>query len=149
MWGGLNLKSSIGKPEKKDLVAGRGRILVMDDEEIIRMVTGQMLKTLGYEVVFAENGEQAVDKYSDAMKSNKPFKAVILDLTIRGGMGGHETIKKLAEIDPDVNAILSSGYTEDPIVSNYMAEGFRAGLSKPYEIEELSNTLDRILNVEK
>lgn len=137
------------KPEKKDLVAGRGRILVMDDEEIIRIVTGQMLKTLGYEVVFAENGEQAVEKYSDAMKSHKPFEAVILDLTIRGGMGGHETIKKLAEIDPDVNAILSSGYTEDPIVSNYMAEGFKAGLSKPYEIEELSNMLDRILNVEK
>ncbi len=137
------------KSVKKDLVTGRGRILVMDDEEIIRMVTGQMLKTLGYQVVFAENGEQAVEKYTDAMKSNKPFEAVILDLTIRGGMGGCETIKKLTEIDPGVVAVLSSGYTEDPIVSNFMDEGFKAGLSKPYEIEELSNMLNRILSVEK
>ena len=138
-----------GKVAKRNLVTGKGSILVMDDEEIIRIVTGQMLRTLGYEVVFAENGEQAVEKYSDAMKSNRPFEAVILDLTIRGGMGGEETIKKLAEIDPGVNAVVSSGYAEDPIVSNYLAEGFKAGLSKPYEIEELSNMLNRILNVKK
>ena len=83
------------------------------------------------------------------MRSNKPFGAVILDLTIRGGMGGEETIKRLTELDPGVVAILSSGYTGDPVVSNYMDEGFKAGLSKPYEIEELSNMLNRILTVEK
>jgi two-component system cell cycle sensor histidine kinase/response regulator CckA len=134
------------KTVKKDLVTGMGRVLVMDDEVIIRVVTGQMLKTLGYEAVFAENGEQAVERYSEAARANRPFDAVILDLTIRGGMGGEETIKKLIEIDPAVKAIVSSGYTEDPIVSNYRAEGFKAGLSKPYEIEELSNTLNRIIN---
>ena len=104
---------------------------------------------LGYEVVFAENGEQAVEQYFDAVRSNKPFGAVILDLTIRGSMGGEETIKRLTELDPGVVAILSSGYTENPVVSNYMDEGFKAGLSKPYEIEELSNMLNRILTVEK
>jgi two-component system cell cycle sensor histidine kinase/response regulator CckA len=135
--------------KKKGLEIGEGRVLVMDDEEIIRVVTGEMLKAIGYEVVFAENGEQAVEKYSEAVKTNRPFDAVILDLTIRGGMGGEETIKKLVEIDPAVTAVVSSGYAEDPIVSNYMAEGFKAGLSKPYDIEELSKTLKRIINMKR
>jgi CheY-like chemotaxis protein len=138
-------KLPAAKAEVEGLLTGKGRILVMDDEEIIRIVTGQMLRTLGYEVVFTENGEQAVEKYSEAIRSNKPFDAVILDLTIRGGMGGQETVKKMIEIDPAIKAIVSSGYTEGPIVSHYMDEGFKARLSKPYEIEELSKTLNRIL----
>ena len=142
---GKKLPSAEAKVKK--LLTGKGKILVMDDEEIIRIVTGQMLKALGYEAAFAENGEQAVEKYSDAQQSNKPFDAVILDLTVRGGMGGHDTVKKLMEMDPDVNAIVSSGYTEDTLMSHYTNAGFKAGLSKPYDIEELSKTLSRIINV--
>lgn len=140
-------KLPAGESGKKDLVTGEGTILVMDDEEIIRIVTGQMLKALGYEAVFVENGEEAVEKYADALRSDRPFDAVILDLTIRGGMGGQETIKKMVEIDPHVKAIVSSGYTDGPIISNYTAEGFKAGLSKPYEIEELSIALNRIIKM--
>jgi len=129
------------KEEGKDIFPDKGRILVMDDEEIIKIVVGQMLKSLGYEYDFAENGEQTVEKYTNAMSAGKIFDAVILDLTVRGGMGGKETIRKLREIDPAVRAIVSSGYSDDPVVANYADFGFKNTLSKPYEIETLSSTL--------
>ena len=128
-----------------DLLSGKGRILVMDDEDIVRMVAGHMMNGLGYEAVFAENGEQALEKYSVAKKAGKPFDAVILDLTIRGGMGGKETVKRMAEIDPSVRAIVSSGYSADDILAHYGDHGFLAVLSKPYQIEELSRVLHEAL----
>jgi CheY-like chemotaxis protein len=100
-----------------------------------------MIKNLGYEADFAENGDQAVEKYSGAMQANNPFDVVILDLTIRGGMGGKETIKKMVEIHPAVKAIVSSGYSEDDILARYRDYGFMAVLSKPYQIEELGRVL--------
>jgi PAS domain S-box-containing protein len=133
------------KEEGKDILPGKGRILVMDDEEIIKIVVGQMLKSLGYEYDFAENGEQTVEKYTKAMSSGEAFDAVILDLTVRGGLGGKETIEKLLEIDPAVRAIVSSGYSDDPVVSNYEDYGFKDTLSKPYEIETLSSILYSVL----
>jgi PAS domain S-box-containing protein len=129
------------KEQEIDLLTGKGRILVMDDEEIVRRVAGHMIKSLGYEVDFAADGEQAVEKYSAAMKSGKLFDAVILDLTVRGGMGGGEAMRKLVAIDAAVRAIVSSGYSGDSILSDYRNYGFKAVLSKPYEIEELSRTL--------
>jgi PAS domain S-box-containing protein len=125
----------------KELFTGKGRILVMDDEEVVRTITGHMLTGLGYEVDFAENGEQAVEKYSAAMKSDRPFHAVILDLTVRGGMGGRETVRQLAAIDPAVRAIVSSGYSSDDILSHYREYGFLAVLTKPFQIEELGLVL--------
>ena len=133
------------KEEGKDILPGKGRILVMDDEEIIKIVVGQMLNTLGYEYEFAENGEQAVEKYSNAMGSGEAFDVVILDLTVRGGMGGKETIRKLIEIDPAVRAIVSSGYSDDPVVANYGDYGFKNTLSKPYELETISSILHSLL----
>jgi len=125
----------------------RGRILIMDDEESIRKILGRMLKKLGYEVDFAENGAQAVEKYQSKFKSKTPYSAIIMDLTIPGNMGGKEAIRKLLKIDPDVKAIVSSGYSSDPIMAEFTKFGFIGVLSKPYTIVELQKTLSRSLNL--
>jgi CheY-like chemotaxis protein len=117
----------------------------MDDEEIVTIVVGQMLKSLGYEFNCVETGEEALEKYADSLRSGEAYDAVILDLTVRGGMGGKETISRMFEIDPQVRAIVSSGYSDDPIVANYRDFGFKGVLSKPYEIERLSNVLYSLL----
>jgi two-component system, cell cycle sensor histidine kinase and response regulator CckA len=123
----------------------KGRILVMDDEEMIRTVAGELLTAIGHEVAFAEKGETALEAYRAARDAGRPFDVVILDLTIRGGMGGMETMRKLADIDPDVRAVVSSGYSDDPALSDYLEEGFRAFLKKPYNMEELQSTLNALL----
>lgn len=122
------------------------RVLVMDDEEMILNVTSNILKHLDYIVETATDGNQAIEIYKKALAEDKPFSIVILDLTIPGGMGGAETIKKLKEINPQVKAVVSSGYSNDPIMSNYRDYGFEAILTKPYQIENLSETL-KILSV--
>jgi PAS domain S-box-containing protein len=129
-----------------DSTLEKGRILIMDDEESIRKILGGMLKRLGYDVDFAENGEEAIEKYSSALKTEDGFLAVIMDLTIPGNMGGKEAIRKLLRIDPDVKAIVSSGYSSDPIMAEYSKYGFLGVLSKPYTIVELQKTLSRSLS---
>ena len=119
-------------------VKGEGRILVMDDEEILRKVAERMLLELGYEVQCVQDGAEAIKHYKQAKRNELSFDAVIMDLTIPGGMGGKETIKKLLEIDPQAKSIVSSGYSNDPIMSNYKKFGFKGVVSKPYRIEELS-----------
>jgi PAS domain S-box-containing protein len=136
------------KVEPGDLLAGRGRILVLDDEEVVRTIATHMLESLGYEVVTVENGERAVEKYSEAMASKRPFGVVILDLTVRGGMGGRETLAKLLDLDPAVRAVVSSGYSGDAVLSHYKEHGFRAVLSKPYKIEDLGRLLNDLLSAE-
>ncbi len=123
----------------------KGRILVMDDEEIIRAVAGEMLIAFGHDVASAETGETALEAYQAARNAGSPFDVVILDLTIRGGMGGLETLRKLIEIDPGVKAVVSSGYSDDAVLSNYREQGFRAFLKKPYNIEELQGILNPLL----
>lgn len=134
---------------KKDVeeqpISGEGRVLVMDDEEFIRDVAGRMLTVLGYEVDFAVNGDEAIGLYRKAKDSGRSFDAVIMDLTIPGGMGGKETIQKLFEIDPNVKAIVSSGYSDDAIMSDYRKYNFRGVITKPYRIEELSRTVRRVI----
>lgn len=122
-------------------VAGEGKILVMDDEEVIRSSVGEILKIAGYEVELAEDGNKAIELYKKAMESSKPFDVVILDLTIRGGMGGKETIKKLLELDPDVKAIVTSGYSNDPVMANFREYGFSDVYCKA------SSTPDRLCNM--
>ncbi len=124
---------------------GTGRILVMDDEEMIRDVAGEMLARLGYEVEFAAKGEEAVACYAAARQSERPFDAVIMDLTIPGGMGGREAIQKLREIDPGVKAIVSSGYSNDPIMARFREAGFRGVVSKPYTVTSLSEAVKKVL----
>jgi PAS domain S-box-containing protein len=122
-----------------------GRILVMDDEKVVRDVAGELLRILGHEVEFAENGEAALAMYREAMASSRPFDIIIMDLTIRGGMGGLETVGKLLEADPTAKAIVSSGYSDDSTLSNYHAQGFKDFLQKPYNMEELRATLSTLL----
>lgn len=134
------------KEPAQSLVRGKGKILFMDDDTIIRAVAGYMLTTLGYEADIVENGEQAVVKYADAVSSRKPYDAVILDMTVRGGMGGTDALDKIREIDPAVKAIVSSGYSDDPLTLRYHDYGFKAILPKPYELGELSRVLHALLN---
>jgi PAS domain S-box-containing protein len=124
---------------------GNGRILVMDDDEFVLEIVGDMLKEIGYQVEFAKNGQEAIDLYTSAKEGGKPFKSVIMDLTIPGGMGGRETIEKLTEIDPDVKAVVSSGYSSDPIMGNFREYGFRGCVSKPYRVEDICKTLNEII----
>jgi two-component system cell cycle sensor histidine kinase/response regulator CckA len=134
------------KPEQRGLIPGTGRILVMDDDEVVRGVAREMLVGLGYEVEVAETGEQAISKFSSAKAAGTPFDAVILDLTVRGGLGGKETIGKMAEIDPHVKAIVSSGYSADDGMSQHRGYGFCAILPKPYNIHTLSHLLHDVLH---
>ncbi len=127
---------------------GRGKILVMDDEEMIRAVAGQMLTRIGYAVEFASNGDEALEYFEEARLSGSPFSAVLLDLTIPGGMGGIKTIERLREIDPGVIAIVSSGYSDDPVLADYANYGFQGALPKPYKIFELSEVLHEVIPAE-
>ncbi len=125
--------------------ANLGKVLIMDDDEIVRLVMGRMLNQCGYEVDFAEDGLKAIDLYKKARDSGRPFDAVIIDLIIPKGMGGKETIKKLLEIDPDVKAIVSSGYSDDKVIANHKEYGFKDALPKPYELAELKEVLNRVI----
>ncbi|OGP18677.1 MAG: hypothetical protein A2V21_310165 [Deltaproteobacteria bacterium GWC2_55_46] len=124
---------------------GRGRVLIMDDEEMIRDIAGKILVELGYEVDYAANGSEALEKYRVRMEAGSPFDAVILDLTIPAGMGGREAIKKLLELDPGARAIVSSGYSNDSIMSEYARFGFKAVIAKPYRIADLSNVVRQVV----
>ncbi|HEX3034302.1 MAG TPA: PAS domain S-box protein [Thermodesulfobacteriota bacterium] len=131
---------------KENARVGSGRILVMDDEEIIRQVAGDILSQIGYEVEFAKDGREAIELYKRARESNRPFDAVIMDLTVPGGMGGKLAIEKLISIDPEVKAIVASGYSNDPVMAEYERYGFRGIITKPYKIEELSETICKVIN---
>jgi CheY-like chemotaxis protein len=127
------------------LLNGRGKLLIMEDEVIVRQVAGEMLEYLGYEVQFAEDGVQAIKAYKKAKESGEPFDAVLMDLTIPGGMGGKDAIRELREMDPEVKAIVSSGYSNDPIMANFEEYGFVGVVLKPYKIEELGKVLQKII----
>jgi PAS domain S-box-containing protein len=129
---------------KAPLVARK--ILFMDDDEMMRKMTSKMLESLDYEVEVACNGEEAIQLYTKAMRSDRPFGAVMLDLTIKGGMGGRETIKKLLELDPDIRAIVSSGYSNDPVMSNFRQYGFLGILPKPFRVSDLKKSIGSIVD---
>ena len=129
-----------------ELTKGKGKILVMDDEDFVRGLMEEMLKNTGYEVFTAKDGLDAINLYKQEMELNRPFDAVILDLTVPGGMGGKEAIQKLLEIDPNVKAIVYSGYSNDAIMSNYKDFGFKAVVVKPFKIKELSEVLYKVIN---
>lgn len=117
------------------------RILVLDDEESMRRLMMRMLDRLGYDAECVADGVQAVHLYKGAMEAGRPFDAMILDLTVRGGMGGRDTLSKLLEIDPVVRAIATSGYSSDPAIRDCGKYGFRGSLKKPFKIQELKEVL--------
>lgn len=125
---------------------GQGKILIMDDETIIRDTLGKMLRRMGYATSAAPDGAQAIDLYQKAQQANEPFDIVLMDLTIAGGMGGKEAVRKLLEIDPDAKVIVSSGYSNDPVMADYKAYGFCGVLPKPYEIQAVNQILYELLD---
>jgi len=137
----LELQSIRSEP-----VIGKGKILVMDDEAMIRELAFDMLEMLGYTCEVCENGQCALDSYKKAMESNRPFDAVIMDLTVPGGMGGEETMKRILMIDPEAVGIVASGYSNDPILAVYKKYGFKAAIPKPFSLTQVADTLTRILD---
>jgi signal transduction histidine kinase/ActR/RegA family two-component response regulator len=128
---------------------GSARILFMDDEETIRRLGASILGRVGYDVKTVNDGAEAVREYAAAREAGQPFALVILDLTIPGGMGGRQAVEQLRKLDPDVKAIVSSGYSNDLVLSNYQAHGFQGMVSKPYEIADLVLTVERVLKGER
>ena len=113
---------------------------------MVKSVTKNMLDELGHEVVVVSGGEEAVKTYQEAMTSGKPFDLVIMDLTIPGGMGGKEAVQEVLKIDPDARVIVASGYSSDPIMSNYEDHGFCSAITKPFRLTDLSRTISKIIN---
>lgn len=122
-----------------------GSILVMDDEQMIRDMVAEMLNHLGYQVTTCSNGEETLARYTAARNSGMPFLAVIMDLTIPGGMGGKETARQILELDPNACLIVSSGYSSDPIMADYSRYGFSGAVAKPYKVSELGHVLETLL----
>jgi CheY-like chemotaxis protein len=104
-----------------------------------------MLTGAGYEIELSQDGKEAIAKYTQAREADRPFEAVIMDLTVPGGMGGKETISNLLEIDPGVKAIVSSGYSTDPIMADYDKYGFSGVVAKPYVAADLEKTLRNVI----
>jgi DNA-binding NtrC family response regulator len=117
----------------------------MDDEPDILNFSHIALKRLGYEAELARDGAEAIRRYEEAREGGRPFSAVIMDLTIPGGMGGKEAIKHLLELDPGARAIVSSGYSNDPVMAEFRKYGFCGVVAKPYEIRELAKVLDSVV----
>ncbi len=135
------------RTEAENITTGQGRVLVMDDEEAIRTTMRAILTRLGYEVAFAADGAEAIELYRNSMdKRGTPFDVVIMDLTIAGGMGGKEAVKELIQLDPNVKAIVSSGYSKDPVMADYKQYGFSGVIAKPFRIRDLSEVVHRVIN---
>ena len=127
---------------------GTGRVLVMDDEEIIRFVARGSLEILEYTFAGAADGDEAIRLYSEALAAGDPFRAVIMDLTVPGGMGGLQALERIRELDPGVRAIASSGYSFDQVMGDYERAGFRGVLQKPYDVNDLSRALQQALTAD-
>jgi CheY-like chemotaxis protein len=131
---------------EEPLTSGRLRVLVMEDQEAIREVIRLILEdSEGHDVEFAEDGLRAIELYEGAREEARPFDVVLMDLTIPGRMGGKEAIKKLLTIDPHARAIIVSGYSNDPVMSRFRDYGFKGVIRKPFEIDELLDTLHAVV----
>jgi len=131
--------------ETVQILQGCGKVLVVDDDAHVRMVAGELLTHCGYQAELAEDGFKALTLYKRAMQCGEPFSAVILDLTIPGSIGGKETLRRLQQIDQNVNAIVSSGYSHDPVMANFQIHGFNGVVRKPYSLEELSKVMYEVV----
>ena len=133
------------RPEQFRHFPHGGRILIMDDEIAMLKMLGSLLKRMGFETETALDGAEAIRRYVAAREEGHPFTAVIMDLTVPNGMGGREAVKQLREIDPSVKAIVSSGYSLDPVMANFGEHGFKGVIPKPFHPDELSRVLHEIL----
>jgi two-component system cell cycle sensor histidine kinase/response regulator CckA len=122
-----------------------GKILLMDDEDMIRRIIGLILLRLGYEPEVSQEGSEAINIYQQAMNSEHPYDVVILDLKVRVGLGGIDTIKALKAMDPRVKAIVSSGLSNDPVMTHFKDYGFQGALPKPYKMKDIEDELHRLI----
>ena len=132
---------------RNNIRTGPARILLMDDEADIRETTGKLLAKLGYIVAFAKSGEEAVELYLKEREANRGFDLVIVDLVVPGRMSGEDAVKKLREVDPNIKAIVSSGYSNHPVVEDFRNHGFSGVVNKPYRLKELNDEVSRVLNL--
>ena len=139
-------KPDILKKDNEHKLFKKGRVLVMDDENFILNLTGKILDKLGFTVDCARNGTEAIERYKRNKAAGDEYNVVILDLTIPGGMGGKETIENLIKIDPQIKAIVCSGYSTDPIMADYTKYGFSIALAKPFEANELLKAIMTLLD---
>ncbi len=129
------------KKKVEKIVSGKGKVLIMEDDVLVRDTVIAMINRLGYDVDYAGDAEETIEKYTKSFNNGKVFDAVLIDLTINGEMQGLEAIEKLREINPDVIAILSTGYLNNPVIKEYHNYGFRELLHKPYDMKELGDAL--------
>ena len=134
-----------GKVKKREFIPRTGKILIIDDEEVVRDVAGRFVKHIGYQSDLADGGKEGIALYETALKKSCPYDAVILDLTMPGGMGGKAAAKQIRTLDRGAKIVASSGYSNDPIMSNFKKFGFDGALAKPYQITELSEVLERVI----
>jgi CheY-like chemotaxis protein len=137
-----------GRHDELQHSRGKGRVLVMDDEELVRGVAVEMIKQLGYDVDYASDGSEAVERYKAGMLGGSRYDVVIMDLSVPRGMGGKDAVEKLREIDPNVRAIVSSGYSNDPIMAEFGKYGFSGVVAKPYRIHDLGRAIQRAMSVD-
>lgn len=131
---------------RKEIVKGSGRVLVLEDEELVSTAVRRMLAELGYGCEIVTDGKDAVARYAEEEKKGAPFAAVLMDLTIPGGMGGKEAVRRLRALAPGAKVIVSSGYSDEPVMAEFKANGFDAVLPKPYRYEDLAAALARLLH---
>jgi CheY-like chemotaxis protein len=134
-----------GRASAQPLPPEGTRILIMDDEQLFREVLASTLRLLGYEVEVTRDGDEAIAAYAAASTAERPFAAVLLDLTVRGGRGGRETLEMLRRQDPEVRAILMTGYSTEAVFRDYASHGFRAALAKPFPLESLRAVMNEVL----
>ncbi|MDO9042321.1 MAG: PAS domain S-box protein [Desulfocapsaceae bacterium] len=147
----LYLPASI-REQKKDnhktaieISANTAKIMVMDDEEMVRDIAKAILLMLGHDVILAANGDEAVELYKKECDSGKPFDIIIMDLTIPGGMGGESAVQEILAINPEAKVIVSSGYSNDPVMAHYQDYGFSAAIVKPFEVQDIMNAINKLL----
>ncbi len=143
----VSIKEAKNELIKEDtlLMMEEGKVLFMDDEETVRQTGGEMLTSLGYDAKLARDGAEAIRLYKEALCAGSHFDVVITDLTVHGGMGGKKAVRELLKLDPAVKVIASSGYSQDALLSDYKKHGFCGVLAKPYTLQELGETLSRVI----
>jgi PAS domain S-box-containing protein len=139
----VSLENSLEAAPKKNRKGGK--ILVMDDDDAVRTVVSQILRGYGYKVSCLASSGETIDAFKEALQQGEPFDVVIMDLTIPGGMGGKETVKLLQEIDPGVRAIVTSGYSNDPIMSDFREYGFSGVIAKPFVIDDFIDVIEKVI----
>lgn len=138
-----------GNKQDEDTVCtkkGEASILLMDDDEMVRHTSANMLEFIGYQVVHAEDGQEAINLYKAGWEAGQPFDIIIMDLTIPGGMGGQEAVGEILKINPKAKVIVSSGYSNDPILAEYTKYGFKAAIVKPFAMKDLSSVIEQVLS---